>query len=213
MTALFLQVLLAYVIGSVSGALILGRLGGFDIRESGSGNAGATNALRTRGKAFALAVLVIDVGKGALAAALAPRLLLGLEPPSLTMPQVAMLCGLAATVGHVFPIFHGFRGGKGAATLTGALLVILPLLVPALIVVWLTTILLTGYVGLGTVMAALAVLPLTAWLAPAVNRADCLIFAAAAATLTLFTHRGNIVRLLHGRENRFERAVAWRRRR
>ena len=213
MITLALQVLAAYLIGSVSGSLLLGKLRGVDIREAGSGNAGATNALRTRGKAFALGVLLIDVGKGALAVVLAGWLASLFEGPSIVSAlQAGLICGIAATLGHVYPIYYGFRGGKGAATLVGAVLVVLPVAIPGLLLVWIAVILLTGYVGLATVTAAAALLPLTALFANVESRSDYLIFSGVAALLILFTHRSNIVRLLRGKENRFERAIAWRKR-
>src|SRR5687767_15902764 len=108
MLELGLKVLMAYLLGSIVGALAIGQLRGVDIRTLGSGNAGGTNALRTQGWRFALGVVLIDVGKGALAAALASRLPL---PGSAWM----LAAVLAAVAGHVWPVFHGFRGGKGAA--------------------------------------------------------------------------------------------------
>ena len=117
--ASLLRLVGAYLLGSLNGALLLGRLRGVDIRTQGSGNAGGTNALRTQGPAFALGVVVIDVLK----AWIAVRVLGG---PGTTW--LAVGCGLAAVLGHVYPVFHGFRGGKGVATLLGTLLAVSPLL-------------------------------------------------------------------------------------
>lgn len=198
---------LAYLLGSVSGSLLLGRLrGGVDIRRLGSGNAGGTNALRTQGWRFASGVVIVDVGKGALAVWLALRMAPaeGPLPPS----TLALSAGLLSVAGHCWPLWHGFRGGKGAATLIGALAVLwTPALLP-LLSVWLLTILLTGYVGLATVLAV-ATLPLIA-----VWRGDLetLAFGLMAAMLIVFTHRGNLARLAAGTENRFERARLLRRR-
>src|SRR4051812_25631576 len=138
-----LKILLAYLLGSVVGSLVVGRLrGGVDIRKSGSGNAGATNALRTQGAAFALWVIVIDIAKGWLAAAWLPGLALPGVPA--TAPELAQwlpaVCAFAAILGHVFPVWHGFRGGKGVATLVGAfagiqLALLLPLFATWLVVV------------------------------------------------------------------------------
>src|SRR4051812_2659993 len=118
-----LKVLLAYLLGSVVGSLVVGRLrGGVDIRKMGSGNAGSTNALRTQGLAFGIWVIIIDVAKGWLAAAWLP----GVAIPGITAASPAAaawlpaVCAFAAIVGHVFPVWHGFRGGKGVATLVGA---------------------------------------------------------------------------------------------
>ncbi len=211
MITMAIQWLLAYLIGSLSGAMILGRLRGVDIRDSGSGNAGATNALRTRGKAFAFGVLLIDLGKGALAAGLLPKLLFGLDEPPTTTLQSAIGCAIAATLGHVYPIFYGFRGGKGAATLVGATLTIFPLVVPLLLAVWIGVIVLTGYVGAATVSAGVSMPLFLAWLADGPARPDLLLFGCLAALLVAFTHRSNIVRLLRGQENRFDKAMFWKR--
>jgi glycerol-3-phosphate acyltransferase PlsY len=135
----FLKVLLAYLLGSVVGSLVVGRLrGGVDIRLMGSGNAGSTNALRTQGMAFGIWVIVIDVLKGVLAAALIPRLPIpGIAPANGDGADwLPAVCGFAAIVGHVFPVWHGFRGGKGVATLVGAYAGIVDTAL-ALLVLWL----------------------------------------------------------------------------
>ncbi|MCR6495277.1 glycerol-3-phosphate 1-O-acyltransferase PlsY [Thermomonas sp. S9] len=199
MTALDAGVLLAaYLLGSLSGSLLLGRLRGVDIRRHGSGNAGGTNALRTLGWRFALGVVAIDLGKGALAAGLGLRL-----APGWAYPAAAL-----AVVGHVWPLWHGFRGGKGAAAAVGALLVLWPLAVPPLLLVWLAVLVASGYVGLATVLAALG-LPLLAWW----QQTDGMRmgFAVVMALFLLFTHRGNLQRLRRGTESRFERARLWHR--
>ncbi len=190
--------LLSYLLGSLSGSLLLGRLRGVDIRSAGSGSAGGTNALRTQGAWFALGTVLIDVGKGALAAWLALRFL----PPG-SSPYWPYACAFAAAVGHVWPVFHGFRGGKGAATLVGGMAVLWPQLIPPALLVWLLSLLWSGYVGLSTILAGIAVL-LTAlmWNADPPRLA----WSAAIAAFLLFTHRANIARLRRGTESRFERA-------
>jgi acyl phosphate:glycerol-3-phosphate acyltransferase len=185
----------AYLLGSLSGSLLLGRLRGVDIRRHGSGNAGGTNALRTQGWRFALGTVLIDVGKGAAAAWLALR-----AGGPAWLPAAA---GFAAMVGHVWPVFHGFRGGKGAGTLVGALAVLWWPGVVAVVAVWLLVLATTGYVGLSTVLAATA-LPIVTLLADAPP--ERIAFAVAAAAFIVFTHRGNLVRLRAGTEPRFDRA-------
>lgn len=194
-------VVIAYLLGSLSGSLLLGRLRGVDIRTQGSGNAGSTNALRIQGKRFALGVVVIDLGKGALAAWLALRFAPVAAPWSVTTH--GYLAAFAAIAGHVWPIWHGFRGGKGAATLVGALLVLWPVAALAVVLVWMAVIALSGYVGLATVLAALS-LPLLAWWSAA--EPPRLWFVLASALLLVFTHRGNLARLRAGTESRFARA-------
>jgi len=207
-------VLIGYLLGSVSGALMLGRLRGIDIRKHGSGNAGGTNALRTVGWVFALAVVLIDVGKGVLAAWLGPRLpVLSSSGPLLDAPSLAAVAGLAAVVGHVWPIFFGFRGGKGAGTAVGVVAVVAPWCLLPLLVVWLITLLGTGYVGLATVLAGLSLVPSMALLGPSPLPLALGGLAIALAGLLLFTHRGNLARLRSGTENRFEKARVLKRRR
>ncbi len=194
--------LLAYLLGSLSGSLILGRVVGVDIRSSGSGNAGGTNALRTRGWRFALAVVAIDVGKGAFAAWLG--LLLHTPDAPWSASAAGYLCVLLAAVGHTWPVFFGFRGGKGAGTLIGGLLTLWPLAVAPLLLVWLLLLGTTGYVGLATICAAVCLIP-AALLLPDIDTSRT-VFAAVAALFICYTHRINLVRLAAGSEHRFERA-------
>ena len=137
MLELGVKFLISYFLGSIMGAMVMGRLhGGVDIRTMGSGNAGGTNALRTQGFGFALGVVVIDIGKGVVGAAVVPWLALpwvGTDP-EISRTWLTLCCAAAAVFGHVWPIYHRFRGGKGAATLIGTLLVVGPQLVPTMLV-------------------------------------------------------------------------------
>ncbi|HWU78328.1 MAG TPA: glycerol-3-phosphate 1-O-acyltransferase PlsY [Rhodanobacter sp.] len=187
---------MAYLLGSLSGSLLLGKLRGVDIRQLGSGNAGGTNALRTQGAWFALGTVLADIGKGVLAAWLAWRWL-----PLSAQPGASYLCALAAVAGHVWPVFHGFRGGKGAATLVGTLCVLWPASLPLALTVWLLGVTLTGYVGLSTMLAGISVAVLASF-TPADHAR--LVFAIIAMLLLLFTHRANLARLRAGNESRFE---------
>lgn len=197
-----LILLVAYLLGSLSGGLLLGRLRGVDIRTEGSGNAGGTNALRTQGLKFAVPVVVFDVGKGALAAWVGLRFApVGADYAGATVHGYA--AAFVAVLGHVWPLWHGFRGGKGAATLVGGVMVLWPWVSPLLLAVWVATILATGYVGLATVLAGLSLALATWWTDAALPR---LWFACAAAALLVFTHRANLARLLRGEESRFQRA-------
>lgn len=184
--------LVAYLLGSLSGSLLLGRLRGVDIRRHGSGNAGGTNAFRTQGWRFALGVVIVDIGKGALAAWLALRF----------APAWAYAAAALAVVGHVWPLWHGFRGGKGAATAVGALLVLWPSALLPLLSVWVLVLVATGYVGLATVLAAASLPAWAAWEAADPAR---LTFALGIALFLAFTHRANLQRLRRGTESRFER--------
>lgn len=229
MTGVLVVILLAlagYLAGSVSGSLMLGKLRGIDIRAMGSGNAGGTNALRSVGWAFALLVVAIDIGKGVVAAAVLP-----LIPPLFsefawafswafswdTLPVgpigIGALCGLAAVVGHVWPVFYGFRGGKGAGTAVGVIVVLAPWCIVPLGVVWLVALLGTGYVGLATVLAGLSLVPSMWLLGPDPLPPALGALAIVLAGLIVFTHRSNLARLRSGTENRFEKARVLKRRR
>lgn len=205
MLELGLKTLLAYLLGSVIGSLVLGRLRGVDIREQGSGNAGGTNALRTQGWTFALGVVLIDVGKALLAVGLLPGLdlpLVGIDP-SVERSWLAVACAAAVVAGHVYPVWYEFRGGKGAATLIGAVAVLAPAALVPVAVVWLATVMLTGFVGLGTILAT-ATLPVYFALA-APGSAALLTFGVAMAAFVAYTHRSNIERMRAGNENRARR--------
>ena len=201
MAALVLKIVMAYLLGSVSGSLLLGRLKKVDIRRQGSGNAGGTNAFRTQGLLFAIGVVLIDIGKGFLAAWWIPTLNFGGLPDVLNSSALVMVCGFAAVLGHVFPVWHGFRGGKGAATAVGALIVIEPWLLLPLVICWVITLIMTGYVGLSTVLASFSLVP-ASW---AMNNNALMIFSAILALFILFTHRANMRKLRKGTEFRFER--------
>lgn len=191
---------LAYLLGSISGSLLVGRLRRVDIREHGSGNAGGTNALRILGAKLALAVVAIDVGKGALAVWLAQHLTPSEAP--LAPTETAFLAGLLAIVGHCWPLWHGFRGGKGGATLVGALILLWPLALLPVLAVWLLVLGLSGYVSAATILAAWAVPAFAGFNGDPVRLA----FGLSAAALILFTHRSNLDRLLASNERRFHRA-------
>ncbi|MFC1720059.1 glycerol-3-phosphate 1-O-acyltransferase PlsY [Pseudomonadota bacterium] len=208
MVDLLVKAVLAYLLGSVSGSMVLGAVRHVDIRKSGSGNAGGTNAFRTQGFWFALGVVVIDIGKGALAAWFLPHLGLAVLGAPVSMEIQALACGFAAVVGHCYPVWYGFRGGKGAATAVGALAVIEPAVLLPMIATWLLVLVLTGWVGLATMLAALGLIPIFIWLdvAPPV-----LWFGILLAAFIVIMHRSNIVNMLNGSEYKFQkiRIVNW----
>jgi glycerol-3-phosphate acyltransferase PlsY len=204
MFGIITTIILAYLLGSVSGSMLVGAWHKVDIRLSGSGNAGGTNAFRTQGIRFALGVVVIDIGKGLIAAWLLPNLQLGGTGAMLTLPTLAASCGIAAIAGHCYPVWHGFRGGKGAATSVGVLCVIQPLALIPMIGTWLVVLGLSGWVGLATMLAGISLVPAMWWLhAPTAH----LWFAIILASFMLFTHRGNIRNMFQGAEYRFEKAM------
>ncbi len=209
MAALIIKIILAYLLGSVSGSLLLGRLKKVDIRGQGSGNPGGTNAFRTQGLVFAIGVVLIDIGKGFVAAWWIPAMDFGSSAAVIDPAVLVMACGFAAVVGHCFPVWHGFRGGKGAATVVGALIVIEPWLLLPVLITWLVTLVMTGYVGLSTVFAGFSLVP-AAWF---MNDSLLMTFSLVVALFLLFTHRGNMRKLREGTEYRFERIYFFSRKR
>jgi glycerol-3-phosphate acyltransferase PlsY len=198
------KVLLAYLLGSIVGSLVVGRLwGGVDIRKLGSGNAGSTNALRTQGPAFAVWVIIIDVAKGWVAARLLPGLALpGMAPSSAALTAwLPPACAFASILGHVFPVWHGFRGGKGVATLVGAYAGIDAGLLLPLFASWLAMVTVSGFVGLASITAALA-MPVYLMLRYGSVFTSELAFSLACAALVIYTHRGNVRRMREGTEPR-----------
>ena len=207
MIELVAKVLLAYLLGGIMGGDVAGRIaGGVDLRKSGSGNVGATNALRTKGAKFALAVLAFDIGKGVVAALLLPLLPWPGGHDAAVQPWLGYACGVGAALGHCYPVYTQFKGGKGVATLTGVFGALLPAALPWMIGAFAVVVMLTGYVSLasltGACVAALWVAcigPQGLWSAPGA-------FALAMAALLAFKHRENIGRLVQGTESRFEKA-------
>lgn len=203
------KVFLAYLLGTLMGGSLIGRLrGGVDLRTQGSGNLGATNALRTQGAGFAVAVLAIDVLKGIAAVTLVPELPWPL-PGGMLVAEILLpyACGVAAALGHIYPLWLGFRGGKGAATLTGIYAALLPSGLPWLLLSFVAVLVLTGYAGLATVTGAL-----TALLYIVCFSGDGLysppgVFTVTMAGLILYTHRENLQRAWQGREHRFDGAM------
>ena len=197
-------VVLAYLAGSIPSAVWAGKLfHGIDVREHGSGNAGATNTVRVLGWKTGIPVLLFDLFKGWLAAML-PRFLDAAPESSETLMVLQIACGLAAIIGHVFPLFAGFRGGKGVATTFGVLLALHPLLTLTCAGIFLIVLLASGYVSLGS-MIAVAMFPIllvTLFKSPSVWLT---VFSVIVAAAVIITHTKNIKRLLRGEEKRFIR--------
>ena len=201
-------VVLSYLIGTIIWGYLFGRLGGIDIRRWGSGNVGATNVGRILGRQRGIVVLVLDVLKGVAAAGLIGCGMGGIFDTDPTL--FVVLSSVAAIVGHMFPFWLGFRGGKGVATALGVWLVIawLPTLIA--LAVFSVVVSLWRYISLGSIVASV-VLPTALWL---LNMNDVhavlpqLIFAAALAALVIIRHLGNINRLLRGTENKVGQSSA-----
>jgi glycerol-3-phosphate acyltransferase PlsY len=188
---LFFIILAGYCIGSIPFALLLARRWGADLRRVGSGNLGAANVMRASGVTAGVLVAALDVAKGAASVLIAERLSANTSAPA--------AAGLAAVVGHIYPLWLRFRGGKGVATACGVFSVLTPAAVPPALVVFAATVWLTKYISAGSVLATLA-LPSVAWAIG--SPASAVIAACGAAALIVFRHRTNLVRLRTGTERR-----------
>ncbi|WP_020651193.1 glycerol-3-phosphate 1-O-acyltransferase PlsY [Solimonas variicoloris] len=206
MLDLIVKASLAYLLGTLMGGQLIGLLrGGIDLRKLGSGNVGATNALRTQGASFALGVLAIDVLKGVAAVLLIPHLP-ALGTPLLALREQAYVCGVAVALGHCYPVFYGFHGGKGVATLAGVFGALLTAALGWMLGVFALLVMLSGYVSLATLCAAATAVVWVACAQPSGLASPAGYFTLAMAALIAWKHRENIGRLLQGREHRFEKA-------
>ncbi len=200
MLELGVKSLMAYLLGALLGSLILGRLRGVDIRRLGSGNAGATNALRTQGKLFGLAVLAIDAGKGVLAVLILPGAPWPAADAAVSREWLTLACAFGVILGHVYPVWFSFRGGKGVATLMGVIGALEPRLLLPVSIAWFAVLVLTGYVGLASMLAGAALVAFVYATEP--GNVPLLAFCAAIELFVIFTHRANISRMASGQEHR-----------
>jgi glycerol-3-phosphate acyltransferase PlsY len=201
---ILLTVVLSYLAGSVPFAYLLGKIKGLDLRRAGSGNVGATNAFRVLGPAAGIISLVLDSGKGLLAVTVLVGISLNLAgPPEFGQAGwLRILAGISVIAGHNWTVFLKFKGGKGVATSAGVFLGLAPGAVGLSVLVWLVTVALSGYVSLGSILAALA-LPLFIWLGD--KEMGFTLFGLLAAVLVILRHRSNIKRLFRGEENK----ISW----
>lgn len=196
-----LAFVLAYLLGSIPSAVWIGkRFHNIDVRQHGSGNAGATNVIRVLGWKTGIPVMIIDAAKGWLASML-PVFLNLAEPGSALLTNLQILTGVVAIIGHIFPLLAGFRGGKGVATFFGILLALQPLLTMGCIVVFLGVLLITGIVSISSISAGVAfpILLFSIFDNPSMVFK---IFSILVAITLLITHRKNIGRLLRGEESK-----------
>lgn len=201
-----LAFMLAYMLGSIPAAVWIGkRFHNIDVREHGSGNAGATNVIRVLGWKTGIPVLLIDLAKGWLAAML-PIIFHLADPGSGLEINLQILAGITSIVGHIFPLFAGFRGGKGVATVFGVLLALQPLLTLSCIGIFLITLLITGIVSVSSMSAGIA-FPVFLLLLFDTPSLIFKIFSILVSIALIMTHRKNIGRLLRGEESRL---IKWR---
>ena len=182
----------------------MGKIRGVDIRTMGSGNAGGTNAFRTQGAIFALSVVVVDIAKGYVATYY-------VSGDFGQGSMLGVLCGIVAVLGHVYPVYYNFKGGKGAGTLVGILIGLYPFGLLISFSVWLIILVLTGYVGLSTMLAGIS-FPFVIYYESFMGGLNSTIgsFSIIMALFLVFTHRSNIIRMLKGNENRFDKVMIFR---
>lgn len=213
MLSLATVLVLSYIVGSIPGSLWSSKLlYGIDVREHGSGNAGATNTFRVVGWQAGVVATIVDMGKGAVAAGLLPLWApfgafptFGISAPAEGAVIVALLCGLAAVIGHMFPVFAGFQGGKGVNTAAGILLALTPISTLLTIAVFLVTLLTFRYVSLGSILASVAfptIVTVRKYVFGAELSVGLLVFGVVIALAIVVAHQSNIKRLLAGNENR-----------
>ncbi|PPJ46924.1 glycerol-3-phosphate 1-O-acyltransferase PlsY [Rhizobium sp. KAs_5_22] len=188
--ALIAVLSLGYLLGSIPFGLLLTRMAGHgDLRSIGSGNIGATNVLRTGNKKLAAATLLLDALKATVAAVIAQAVF---------GQNAGLIAGFAAFIGHLFPIWLGFKGGKGVATYIGTLLGVAPLMVAVFAVVWLTLAFVTRYSSLSALVATL-VIPVVLWI---LGTRDAALVTAVMTAITYWRHKANIERLIAGTESK-----------
>ncbi len=198
---------IGYLFGSFPAGYFAGRLSGVDIRKEGSGNIGATNVLRVLGKRWGYPVFFIDAFKGFAAVRLAFFLVKYWPDASSYVEYIAILTAIMCVMGHNFPVWLRFKGGKGVATSAGAIFGLLPLALPFVLLVWVVVFYSTRYVSLASVVAAVS-LPIVVSLFARWKFVDTyafIYFSILIATLVIWRHRSNFTRLLNGTEQRFSR--------
>ena len=199
---LIFVIIAGYVLGSIPSAVWASKISrGIDIRKYGSGNAGATNVIRVLGWKTGIPVLIIDIAKGWLAASL-PVFFQFAANGSNALITMQILGGIAAIAGHLFPVFAGFKGGKGVGTTIGILLALNPLLTLSCLVIFMAVLLITGYVSLSSISFGI-VFPILLFTVFKIPSIVFKIFSIFIAVMIIFTHRKNIQRLLKGEESRF----------
>lgn len=205
---------LSYFTGSTPTSIIVGKLTkGIDIRDHGSGNAGGTNVFRVLGWKPALIVVLVDVFKGWLPTAVYATYCINYFNFG-DVGILQILCGFSAVLGHTYPFFAGFKGGKGVGTLGGMLIALFPVAIPLCLIVFAITLILTGYVSLGSIIASSS-LPVFLFILPVLTSItppplSLLIFSLLIPWFVIYTHRSNISRLRNGTENQFKKAMIFR---
>src|SRR5215475_2898053 len=204
MVILAVLLVCSYLLGSIPFGYLAGRLAGADIRRAGSGNVGATNVVRVLGKRYGYPVLVLDVLKGFAAVKISMLLAPG-RPPEWNSPEIfGILAAISSVLGHLYPPWLKFKGGKGVATSAGALLALAPVATLIGVAIWVIVFWLTRYVSLASVIAAV-VLPIVILVLSWHQNKPLVYSSACVAAVVVWRHRSNLSRLIRGTESRFTR--------
>src|SRR5206468_1632222 len=207
MLTLALVLVGSYLLGSIPFGYLAGRIAGIDIRKAGSGNIGATNVVRVLGKRYGYPVFVLDFLKGLGAVRISIAITTGIRPESASPEVFGIFAAVSAVIGHSFPLWLKFRGGKGVATSGGALFGLMPLAMLIGVAIWLSTFLLTRYVSVASITTAAAlplVIAIMTWLNQTSGKA--LFYSSLCiAAVVIWRHHSNLYRLLRGTEPRFTR--------
>jgi acyl phosphate:glycerol-3-phosphate acyltransferase len=199
--------LLGYLLGSIPAGYLAGRIAGIDIRDAGSGNIGATNAVRVLGKRYGYPVFAIDFLKGLIAVIIATLVAKNAELPERWVQIFGVTAGVCSVLGHAFPIWLKFKGGKGVATSVGVIFGLMPVVALIILGVWVLTFELSRYVSVASIIAALA-LPITVALVSQRQHTDNAVvfyFSLCLTAVIILRHRSNLGRLMRGTEPRFRR--------
>ena len=200
-------VLISYLLGSIPAGYLVGRIAGIDIRHAGSGNIGATNVTRVLGKRYGYPVFVVDFLKGLMAVSISILVEKRVQPVLVPTELLGIVAAISCVIGHSFPVWLSFKGGKGVATSMGALFGLVPFVALIGVAVWVITFDMTRYVSVASMTAALAV-PISILILMPLKQtggAVLLYFSICLAALVIFRHRSNLSRLVRGTEPRFKR--------
>lgn len=206
MFTIVVLVVAGYLIGSVPAGYLAGRIAGIDIRKVGSGNIGATNVLRVLGKGYGYPVFLFDFLKGMAAVEMSILIFDNFHPVA-SRELCEILAGVASVIGHSYPVWLSFEGGKGVATSIGVVFALIPFAALIFGIVWMTTFLTSRYVSVASIAAAIA-LPVTVGAllyVEQLNKPVLLYFSICLAAVVIVRHRSNVSRLLRGTEPRFQR--------
>ena len=199
--------LASYFLGSIPAGYLAGRIAGIDIRHAGSGNIGATNVTRVLGKRYGYPVFIVDFLKGLMAVTMSILIEKRAQPLSVPTELIGIIAAISCVIGHSFPVWLSFKGGKGVATSMGALFGLMPFVALIAVAVWVITFEMTRYVSVASMTAALAV-PISILILMPLKQTSgtaLLYFSISIAALVIFRHRSNLSRLVRGTEPRFKR--------